>query len=1378
MSVERSALSVARSGSPVAVDRDNPWPGLSSFTEESRAFFFGRREETDELVRLIRRNTLTVLFGQSGLGKSSLLQAGAFPPLREADFLPLYLRLDHSITAAALADQVKAALVDACKSVGADAPAPRSDETLWEYFHRKDIDIWSAKNRLLTPILAFDQFEEIFTLGRASDAQRERGRAFLTELADLVENRAPAALREKFDSGELDIARYNFGKPSCQVVLSLREDFLPDLEGLKHEMRSIMHGRMRVRRLNGTQALEIIQKPAPHLLAEGVAERVVEFVAGARGGSSERLSEMVLEPALLSVICRELNERRRALAQDQITADLVSGNRREILSEFYDRSVADLPATTRAFVEDHLLTKSGFRDNFALETALEFPGVTRPLIDTLVSRRLLRIEDRLGVQRVELTHDVLAEVIRASRDSRQKRLAVAEVRRRTRNLRFLAGGLAAIVLALCAAGLHGLRLRRSEFQRISRTDARIGSRLLEEGRIADGLAFLVRAARTDPANHIVAPRIASVLTSRNFLLPEGTAVEHAAPVLWSAFSADGRNLGVLWKDGYHGRVELATGRMDAALLPSRPHSRRPLVRTHQFAVFECEDGVVRILDRAGQLRHEVRFAARLTELSNGDFPQPEASDLFVATLANQTLAVVDAATGQMLGAPIPAAKPVYLHLGPKWLLWSDAPDRTNAYLPTVARLRDTASGTNEITLRVPHGSFDWVTSPSGRHAAVVQRESSDTALFLRIWSLPEGVPVAPAVRLDNAQFGLAKTQPGATYYSPDGRHIVTWYSSLEFWDAPTGVRIARIPGAGSYSGAKLRFSPEGRLLATWSNIGSVDLWSLATGKPHVPALRHSGNVREAFFSDDGNVLLTSASDGFALVWETETGRLLAEPSLQQPNAPRAALSADGARVAIGTQGGSVYRLRVGRGVAGSLFLPTKQPAVTSQFLPGSPARLLWLERDRARVIEVASGRDIAGGFQFPEPIREIGNSFTSVRPDFKVMVVKTTSGAWQAWWIGDGRIDKVITFQEAPVAPNDDVFGYVAFSPSGDFVVVIAALVAGRQSDSRPGTGQMRAWDLRTGLPAGPPIAADPAPLFSYFPRFNHDGTRITLGSPPGQTVRIWDRASGRVVTELGPDSVAVRMSVFSPDGTRLATANREAEVRLWDVATGRQVGGPLLHGDNVYDAVFSPDGALLATHSSDGVLRFWHGASGVPVGETIENRRGSFRLVRFTSDGTRVVTANNDGTARVWDVATSLPLGEPMDHRGTRVPIAEFSFDGRFVLTELNAQAGFHIWTAPPTLPAGETTPEWLLELATICASKIVNSEGQFESAAGELAKIDAIRRTVAALSNDAPGAEWGKWFLADRATRSIAPGFTITREQADQLAAEIAARLKLTRP
>jgi hypothetical protein len=169
------------------------------------------------------------------------------------------------------------------------------------------------------------------------------------------------------------------------------------------------------------------------------------------------------------VVCRELNERRRRLGQAQITADLVSGNRREILTDFYERSVADLPDGMRTFVEDHLLTKSGFRDNLALETALEFPGVTRPLIDTLVSRRLLRIEDRLGVQRVELTHDVLAEVIRVSRDSHHQRLAEEQAREREYRMhrrlwlvRSIAVGLVVLLAGVSWVAWRAIRAEREQ----------------------------------------------------------------------------------------------------------------------------------------------------------------------------------------------------------------------------------------------------------------------------------------------------------------------------------------------------------------------------------------------------------------------------------------------------------------------------------------------------------------------------------------------------------------------------------------------------------------------------------------------------------------------------------------------------------------------------------------------------------------------------------------------------------------------------------------------------------------------------------------------------------------------------------------------------
>ncbi len=81
-------------GAPV--DAASPWPGPEAFRERDAAFFFGREQVRDALTHEILRHRLVVLYGRSGLGKTSLLRAGVFPRLREAMCLPVYLRLDFA----------------------------------------------------------------------------------------------------------------------------------------------------------------------------------------------------------------------------------------------------------------------------------------------------------------------------------------------------------------------------------------------------------------------------------------------------------------------------------------------------------------------------------------------------------------------------------------------------------------------------------------------------------------------------------------------------------------------------------------------------------------------------------------------------------------------------------------------------------------------------------------------------------------------------------------------------------------------------------------------------------------------------------------------------------------------------------------------------------------------------------------------------------------------------------------------------------------------------------------------------------------------------------------------------------------------------------
>jgi tetratricopeptide (TPR) repeat protein len=447
-----------------ALDERNPWLGLASFTEETREYFYGREEETAELARRVQRKLLTILFGQSGLGKTSILRAGLVPRLRGQGYCPVYVRIDYGPSAPEPAEQIKQAIIEAARGCGewTRTGVAVAGEPLWEFLHHRDDVLRDAQGRPLIPLLIFDQFEEIFTLAQTDEFGRTRAQRFIDDLADLVENRPPRSLELQLEQDEAAAERFDFARGDYRVLIALREDYLAPLEGLKGVMPSITQNRLRLAPMNGAQAMAAVLKPGRRLVSEEVAAAIVRFVAG-----GAEIEHAEVEPSLLSLICRELNDTRIAQGRNEISLDLLAGSHTTILSNFYERALADQPAAVRRIVEDQLLTESGFRENVAEErirglfaAAGAAPGVLARLVD----RRLLRIEERLDVRRVELTHDVLCGVVKASRDLRKEREAregteklLAEQRERelaARHALLRARKIAAvcIVLALAAAG--------------------------------------------------------------------------------------------------------------------------------------------------------------------------------------------------------------------------------------------------------------------------------------------------------------------------------------------------------------------------------------------------------------------------------------------------------------------------------------------------------------------------------------------------------------------------------------------------------------------------------------------------------------------------------------------------------------------------------------------------------------------------------------------------------------------------------------------------------------------------------------------------------------------------------------------------------------
>lgn len=445
------------------VDATHPWPGLAAYDEAASAYFHGRDDEAQELLRLIRHAPLVALYGKSGLGKSSLLQAGLFPRLRAAHYLPVWIRLDFSEAAPLdVLEQSARRLEAEIAHTAADAPPREANEDVWQYLQRRDTEIWSHDNHLLTPVLVFDQFEELFTAAGARGQRAPRVASVFDALADLLENRIPTHPVTAGTGGRH--ARLDLATQRYRVVLTFREDFLPDIETWTDKVPSLLRNRLRLLPMSCAQATAATEAAGAAVLEPGVAGRIVDFVANRNiGPAGLNGHEPDVEPALLSLCCDQLNRRRSA--GGRIDAGLVARAGPDILASFYRNALAGMPARVATFIETWLIQGDRYRGSYPRDEALASGLLTKDELAELTDRqRLLRIDQQRGVARIELIHDRLVGVVARRRDERARKRAEADASRRL-NLIWLA-----LTAVMIGGGLLAWSIDR---QRAAAQDAEI-----------------------------------------------------------------------------------------------------------------------------------------------------------------------------------------------------------------------------------------------------------------------------------------------------------------------------------------------------------------------------------------------------------------------------------------------------------------------------------------------------------------------------------------------------------------------------------------------------------------------------------------------------------------------------------------------------------------------------------------------------------------------------------------------------------------------------------------------------------------------------------------------------------------------------------------
>ena len=463
------------------------------------------------------------------------------------------------------------------------------------------------------------------------------------------------------------------------------------------------------------------------------------------------------------------------------------------------------------------------------------------------------------------------------------------------------------------------------------------------------------------------------------------------------------------------------------------------------------------------------------------------------------------------------------------------------------------------------------------------------------------------------------------------------------------------------------------------------------------------SIRRAFFTRDGKRIFTALDH--ARLWDAETGKPIAAPIPFQTVQPEIGESSRVDRACLDPTGTKVV-LKWDQNFVQSWDAETSQPLDKVQYQPGgwphlaflwqddavprfSPDAKIWLVQDDGgpiQLIEVESGKKIG------EPIRQQVDIWAAaVSPKRDLVATGGSDGVAYLWRIGPGN-SEVVRSSKPMIHPG--VVSRLKFSPDGEFILTISG-----------GTAYLwnRFGQLEMVMPNSGEIEAE---------TFSADGQRILTGAKDG-TALIWNVAERRML----PRAIAhdawkeARVMALSPDGRSLFTQSPSesgrTHIRMWDVRSGAPLWNEVEYAPAITLVVFSPDGSNIATVDRENVtekkmLRLWDAKTGSAVGDSFEitGRNGGDSetpetVVAFSADGSRLLLVHNEflppaqpgggltaqAKLHLLDGRTGRALGEPLTIQG-HTGGALFLRSGEILFAQEN---GVFSWPAGQSQPSEE---------------------------------------------------------------------------------------------
>ncbi|KOX00525.1 WD-40 repeat protein [Streptomyces sp. NRRL B-1140] len=603
----------------------------------------------------------------------------------------------------------------------------------------------------------------------------------------------------------------------------------------------------------------------------------------------------------------------------------------------------------------------------------------------------------------------------------------------------------------------------------------------------------------------------------------------------------------------------------------------------------------------------------------------------------------------------PLSTPLTGHTGAVYLT-TFSPDgqvlATASYDRTV-RLWDVADPKRPKPLGKPlTGHTSWVSSavfsPDGRTLASASDDGT-----IRLWDVSD--PAHPT------SLGRPLTGHDGTIYliafSPDGRTLASAGDdhTVRLWSVgdPRRPRALGKPLTGHRAAVRsVAFGPDGRTLAAGGDDGTIRLWDVSGPARPEPAGRpltgHTTTVHSVAFSPDGRTLASGSADGTVRLWN------MAGPGRPAPiGAPltghtgpvwSVAFSPDGNMLAAASADSTASLWRVS---------DPQYPSQVGAPLAGSSGEMYALGfSPDGRTLATGAGDNKVRLWSLPTS--DMTGRTGVFRPDGRLLATAARDGRIRLWDVRTpGRPVRI----GAPFRPGKGDVRSLEFSPDGRTLAVVT------------GERVVELWNLRD--PEHPVRHGSPAPLRIRYAdplAFSPDG-KVLATAYDDRTIRLWNLGDPARPRPLGSPLTGhkgyVNHLVFSPDGRTLASGSADGTIRLWNVTEpggATLIGEPLRgHLGAVNALAYSRDGHTLASAGDDNSVRLWDITNPAEASQEalLTGHTEAVVSLTFSRDGRTLASGGNDSTVRLWNVADpshATAIGQSMSPNSTTGTFLAFS--------------------------------------------------------------------------------------------------------------------------